>query len=121
VTFEDTLSASSITEQQVRNLRSELKERDRQVEELTRLANFYDTGRKTRITVPEWRRPKRRTPKKAGIQVAQLTDWHLDEVVVPEQILGLNAYNRAIAHQRIERWVEKVITLPREYMAGLNI
>ena len=53
--------------------------------------------------------------------MAQLTDWHLDEVVKPEEVLHLNAYNRKIARQRMDRWAEKVVTLPREYMQGLEI
>jgi hypothetical protein len=53
--------------------------------------------------------------------MAQVTDWHLDEVVKPEEILNLNAYNREIAEIRIKRWIEKVVTLPRDYMAGVAI
>ncbi len=53
--------------------------------------------------------------------MAQLTDTHFDEVVRPEEILGLNAYNREIALIRFRKWTEKVITLPRDYFAGVKI
>ena len=106
---------------QTRFLKSENTRLSEEADELRRLVNFYDSARNARIKVPTWRRKRRTGRKHVGTQMAQLTDWHLDEVVNPAEILNLNAYNRKIAHQRIEAWAEKVVTLPREYMAGLDI
>jgi hypothetical protein len=50
-----------------------------------------------------------------------MTDWHLDEVVEPDEMMGMNAYNANIAHLRMQRWLDKVVTLPREYMSGMKI
>jgi hypothetical protein len=100
----------------VRELRAELVA-------TRRLSAFYAalTDAATPIRVPTWRvRPK---PGRGshGLVVAQMTDWHLDEVVQPEEIGYLNAFNADIALKRIRRWTEKVITLPRTYMNGLTI
>lgn len=106
---------------QTRFLRSENDRLSAEAEELRKLVNFYDSARKVKIKVPQWRKPGRRVKTHVGTQMAQLTDWHLDEVVNPEEVLYLNKYDRKIATMRMERWAEKVVTLPREFMAGLDI
>lgn len=88
--------------------------------ELRKLAGFYQSARETPIVTPKWQvRPTSRGH--VGIVVAQMTDWHLDEVVRAEEMMNMNAYNRDIASVRVRRWMEKVVTLPRDYMAGLKI
>ena len=49
----------------------------------------------------------------SSLVVAQVTDWQLYEVLDPGEMMGMNAYNTKIAWQRMARWVDKVITLPR--------
>jgi hypothetical protein len=89
-------------------------------DELSKLAGFYQSARETPIKVPKWQ--TRPTSKgHVGLVVAQMTDWHLDEVVEPEEMMNMNAYSRDIAMIRMRRWMEKVITLPQDYMAGLQI
>ena len=69
---------------------------------------------------PTWLTPKR--PKKSTATVlVMLSDLHLDEVVVPGEIDGANAYNRKIAEQRLQRWTEKVLELSRDYVAGISV
>lgn len=104
-----------------RHLLAENEELTAEAKELRRLIDFYDSARNAPIVVPAWRKPRRRVKSHVGTQMVQMTDWHLDEVVNPKEILGLNKYDRKIAHQRIERWAEKAITLPRDYMAGLEL
>jgi hypothetical protein len=106
---------------QTRFLRSENARLSDEAEELRRLVNFYDSARHTRLVVPTWRRPGRRIKSHVGTQMVQMTDWHLDEVVDPREILDLNKYDRRIAHMRVTSWAEKAITLPRKYMAGLEL
>lgn len=104
----------------IRNLRREVTELTAERAELERLASFYHSAR----TEPLVSKPWTVKPSKGGhvgIIVAQLADWHLDEVVKPEEVFNLNAYNRDIAKIRMQRWVEKVVTLPRDYMAGIQI
>lgn len=91
-----------------------------QLTEMAKLVTFYDAARNEPIRVPRWQvKPKK--GHGSGLVIGQCTDWHLDEVVQPDEIFDLNAYSRDIAHRRIRVWMEKLITLPREYMRGLEI
>jgi len=105
----------------VRNLRADLSSYAKELVELRALVDLYKRVSEEPIVVPKWRLPDAKTGKNKGIVMASLADWHLDEVVNPDEILGLNAYNRDIALQRVRRWTEKVITLPRQYVNGLDI
>ena len=89
--------------------------------ELRKLMGFYDTARTTKIKPPRWTIRAKSARRHVGIVSAQMTDWHLDEVVKPEEIFDLNKYDRDVAHVRIARWIEKVVTLPRDYMAGVEV
>lgn len=100
----------------------------RRVEELTaeatelqRQLDLFRSARDVPIHPPKWVVKPKKSKRHVGLAVAQITDWHLDEVVKPDEIFELNAYNRDIAHVRMARWLEKVVTLPRDYMAGLEI
>jgi hypothetical protein len=105
----------------VRNLRADLSSYAKELVELRSLVDLYQRVSTEPIVVPDWRLPSARSGQNRGIVMASLADWHLDEVVNPDEILGLNAYNREIAMQRVRRWTEKVITLPRQYVNGLDI
>jgi hypothetical protein len=52
--------------------------------------------------------------------IVMLSDTHFDEVVNPDEMEGLNAYNREIAVMRLERWSQNVVKLARNYLAGLQ-
>lgn len=69
---------------------------------------------------PAWALPKRRKKAHSGIPCLFLSDLHLDEVVEPEEVEGLNAYDRDIAKMRLEKCVENTIMLCRDYFHGLN-
>src|SRR5688500_7447184 len=103
-----------------RYLREEYARLTDEGKELARMVTFYDTARRAPVRPPKWTVRARAKRADVGLAVAQITDWHLDEVVRPEEVLGLNAYNRDIARMRVHRWMEKVVTLPREYVTGLN-
>jgi len=103
-----------------RELRATIDSQAAEIAELRQLLAFADRARSAKIAPKPWTiKPSR--GGHVGIVVAQLTDWHLDEVVRPEEVLHFNAFNREIARQRMKRWAEKVITLPRDYVAGLHI
>lgn len=69
---------------------------------------------------PAWASPKRKVKSHSAILSLVLSDLHLDEVVDPAEVEELNAYNRDIARQRIERCVEKTIMLSRDYISGVK-
>lgn len=60
---------------------------------------------------PKWTVPKK--PKSdAALVVAMLSDTHWDIVVRPEDVAGVNAYNRTIATNRTKAWAHGLAQLP---------
>lgn len=62
-------------------------------------------------------------PRKAGSRatpVLMLSDLHLDEVVNPSEMRGMNAYNREIAEARLERTAENFVRVCRDYWSGIT-
>ncbi len=55
-----------------------------------------------------------------GMPMLVLSDCHFDEVVRPEEVEGLNSYNRKIAVQRLERTLDRVNILTRDFFHGLK-
>ena len=105
---------------ETRRLQAALEKANMEIGELRRMAGFYHSVRHEPIKVPRWQ-AKGSSRVHSGLVIAQMTDWHLSEVVSADEMMGMNAYNDEIAMMRIRRWVDKVVTLPREYMAGLKI
>lgn len=115
------LEAESWARRAERELRATVETQSAELKELRSLLNFFDSARQAPIAPPTWEVRPQSGSEHVGLIVAQFTDWHLDEVVKPEEIFDLNAYNREIALMRLRRWAEKVITLPRDYFAGVKI
>lgn len=88
------------------------------LEEVERLLGIHEAIGQLRP--PKWTTPAR--PRKHRAIVASiLSDLHFDEVVRPEEIGGLNAYNRDIAEIRLRLWAEKLIEVSRHYIAGVDL
>src|SRR3990167_5374233 len=69
---------------------------------------------------PKWLSPKSPAKGHHATLCLLLTDTHFDEVVDPDQIEGLNAYNREIAEMRLERCFGSTVKLARHYLAGVK-
>jgi len=92
-------------------LRAELKRRDDQLAEaLTRLDVLEGVDRLD-PSPPKWTIPKRRKSD-AAIVVGMLSDTHWDIIVRPEDVGGVNEYNRTVATERTRTWAEKLAQLP---------
>lgn len=115
------LEAESWARRAERELRAELEATSQELKELKRIVGFFDAARTEPLRVPEWRTKAHAGKSHVGTQMAQMTDWHLGEVVEPDEVLFLNAFNEKIAYQRAKKWFEKVVVLPRTYVNGLNI
>lgn len=61
---------------------------------------------------PRWTAP-RRPRSDAAIVVAMLSDTHFDETVRPEDVAGVNAYDRDIAEVRLRAWADGIAGLPK--------
>jgi len=104
-----------------RELRLQVESQSKELQELRQLVGFYDAARHEPVQVPKWRTATDKTADHVGTIMAQMTDWHLGEVVKPDEVLYLNAYNESIANTRMKLWFEKVVTLPRVYVRGVHV
>lgn len=50
-----------------------------------------------------------------GVPVTLWSDWHWSEVVLPEEVNGVNEFNLEIAHRRLQRLVSGTIDLLTSY------
>jgi hypothetical protein len=89
------------------------------LDELEKALSVVDQVDGLSVKPPIWLAPAK--PKThAATLVVMLSDTHFDEVVNPEEMEGLNAYNREIAVMRLERWTQNVIKLSRHYLSGVS-
>lgn len=93
-----------------------LKER----EENARLMELFGFIREAKATIPKWTTKKPRQGSTGAIPTAFLSDVHLDEVVRPEQVNFVNAYDREIAEKRLKLFFENTIRLATDYLHGLT-
>jgi hypothetical protein len=104
---------------ETRTLQAALKEKDDALEHLVSRLRFAEMLDQAKMDPPKWLSPKRPSPKK-GIACALLTDTHFDEVVSLEEVGGLNKFDRRIAEMRLQRFVEQLIKLARDYIHGIE-
>lgn len=119
ILFEERLEAE--VQRETRTLRSRVETVSNEKKELERMLGLYTRLGTSPIAPPTWTVSPKKTGRHEGIVVAQLADPHWDEVVKPEEVLFLNAYNREIAETRFMTWTQKVATLPRDYMKGVEV
>lgn len=71
------------------------------------------------VVTPRWAGNRKRN-KGAATAFVMLSDLHLDEIVKPGEVSGMNAYNREIALQRLERIADGAIRMGTELMGGFK-
>ena len=72
-------------------------------------------------TPPKWLTPKRKPSSHHATVTTILSDSHFDEVVNPDEIGGVNAYDRDIASLRLRRYFDQLCVISRDYMSGVTI
>ena len=120
---------------EVERLHERIAQRDRKISGLERTVRkltverddlarereaFFDDLTKGQRQPPKWTQAKRSKNRKHATPVLMLSDLHFDEVVDPEAMHFLNAYDRRIAEIRFAHTVEMACELPTEYFTGLN-
>jgi hypothetical protein len=122
MTIKDGLSSTgqNSDENQLKALRHALKDADERAARLEReLGVLSKIGQ--RSTPPRWlSSPPKRTKQHHATPWLLLSDLHLDEVVRPEEIGGVNAYNREIARQRLHATAHGFVKVCRDYWTGLT-
>jgi len=91
-----------------------------QVESLRRTLDVVAQVESAKVSRVEWLTPKKPTGRSAATLVLMLSDLHLDEVVLPQEVDVLNAYNREIARLRLRKTIENTLKLSRHYLAGMK-
>jgi len=74
----------------------------------------------SRTEPPGWTRKAPKPGKHHGTPWLLLSDLHLDEVVAPAEIGGVNAYNRKIAEARLRATFENTVSITRDYWSGIT-
>jgi hypothetical protein len=78
-------------------------------------------GLTTRISEPPtWLVAPKKASKHRGTPFLLLSDLHLDEVVQPAEVLGMNAYNRKIAEMRLTKTFQGAAKITRDYWTGIT-
>ena len=90
------------------------------VAELKRTLDLAEAVQGAEPAPPKWVAAKPKKQHSATLCLL-ITDTHLDEVVNPEEVGGLNAYNREIAMGRLERAFTGAVKFARDYLTGVSI
>jgi hypothetical protein len=69
---------------------------------------------------PQWLPPKAPAKGHRATLCLLLTDTHFDEIVDPDEVGGMNAYNRAIAEIRLEKYFKSVVNMAKNYLSGVK-
>lgn len=87
-------------------------------EELDRLRQRLEVHEhlaQTAIVAPTWAKPRAKKRNQATA-LLMLSDLHLDEIVNPSEMLGMNAYNREIALKRLERVTKQSLVVANDLL-----
>lgn len=106
-----------------RDLRTEKDKTKRlaaDVADLRRALDLADAVQGADPSPPKWLTKKGRKKHSATLCLF-ITDTHLDEVVSPDEVGGLNAFDREIAGQRLERAFTGAVKVARDYLSGIEI
>jgi len=119
---EPTLTAEQ--EHRLRHENRELREQLKSAMEARVLDSSYEQFVSEALNqlprTPAWTLPQAGGKKHAVIPVTNFSDWHLDEVVRPQEIQGKNAYNRQIAEARLKVYFNSVCKVAHTYVKGFE-
>jgi hypothetical protein len=99
---------------------SEMVRVSTQLEQVQRALHVVEQAESAQLQPVKWLMPTAKPRPSAATLVLMLSDLHLDEIVEPDEVDGLNAYNRTIAVQRMKRWSNNVVKLARHHLAGMK-
>lgn len=124
--FKETVEANDPMKLEVEKLRKQHNSDSRTIQKLSeevailnRTLEASETILSADLHPPKWLSPAK--PKKSSATlVVMLSDTHFDEVVIPEEVDFLNAYDRTIATMRLQKWTQNVIKVARDYISGVE-
>lgn len=111
---------SEVLKRKNRLLTSELRRLAEAMEEQQRKLDILSAVDAVTCNAPNWKRPIKGSRGHKGIANLVLSDLHLDEVVDPNAMGGVNAYDRKIAETRLRRTFERFVVVAHDYVGGIN-
>ena len=102
------------------NAEKQLLEALDRVQELERSLGFIESAQEQQMDPPSWMAPSASSRKKHATLALLLSDTHFDEVVLAEEVAGLNTYNRRIAELRLKSWADNAVKMARHYLSGVT-
>lgn len=106
--------------QEIRALRRGLGAKDKEVQFRDRLIEKLTEAKREIHAAPAWKVKQPKNGKRHGTVCFLLSDLHLDEVITPESIGNINAFNREIAEQRLTHVFDRAASLPIEFAGRLQ-
>lgn len=91
-----------------------------EVQQLRRTLGFVDAAETAAFEPPKWLSPTAPAKGKRATLALLLSDTHFDEVVRPDEVGGLNKYDREIAELRLQTWAQHSIKIARHYLSGIT-
>lgn len=108
------------TRRQRDSLNNEVLLLSEKVADLERTLGFVEDAQAAVLEPPTWLAPRGAGKKKHATLTLLLSDTHFDEIVKPEEVADLNAYDRTIAEFRLKSWAENAVKMARHYLSGVT-
>jgi len=105
------LASARIEASRARELDAQILRLERELDVLAKVGH--------RNSPPTWMTSPPKSKGHSGTPWLLLSDLHLDEVVKPAEVLGVNSYNRPIAELRLRATFETVVKLARDSWSGV--
>ena len=107
-------------ERQMRAFRKTIKDMGQERHDLYRKIELLEQINGARSVAPKWLSPKESKRGHRATAYLQITDTHFEEKINPEEIEGLNKYDRRIAGLRLRRAFEQFIVVMRDFHKGVE-
>lgn len=107
-------------QRELKEMRARLKAAFAREAGLTQQLDLLSRIQGAKATPPKWLTPKESRRGHHATAFLQITDTHFEEVIRPEEIDYLNAYDREIAGLRLKKCINQFIVLMRDYHKGVT-
>lgn len=103
---------------EVARLRKAAEEHERDVLDAARVREIHGLASGVEHSPPGWCLEDKPGSGFSGVPVLLSSDWHLQEVVRPDEVGGVNEFNHAVAAQRVRNLVQRTVDLCEHHMTG---
>lgn len=112
-------SSLELKDKQLRETNRKLKLASAEAADLREKFDFME--RMVKPVVTKIKGPKKKDKKTVASSVIIASDWHVEEIVEPAQVSGLNKYNPEIAKRRAEEFFRSAVRITDIFAAELSI